>query len=130
MSVILNVALLLRSILLAGRPAPVDEPVLASLLCIESLADTMAPSRKAFFYEVLFPNRTVRTDRFDSYSAGSYHLDRQDLIENLPATARGCDLELRAVIIFGPSLPLRTYRVFAAVASRDSLHLNALIMPH
>lgn len=94
------------------------------------LADTVTPSREAFFREVLFSPATPRTPRFDDYTDGSYHVDKLDLVTGLPITAAACAVLLHAVLVVGPVGPLWAYHIFAFVEQADTVRLNALVMPH
>ena len=95
-----------------------------------SLVDSVSPSREGFFREVLYAVPTRRTPRFDDYTPGSYHADKQDLAVGLPIEATRCGLRLRALLVVGPIGPLWTFHVIPFIQDADSLRVNSLVMPH
>src|SRR5438477_12800242 len=84
---------------------------LALLLCcaLPCLAQTVKTDRAAFLNEVLNPQPTSVTPRFDDYHAGSYHADKQDLLDGLVAETAKHGLKLRCLSIVGPVGPLWAY---------------------
>jgi hypothetical protein len=94
------------------------------------LADTLSPTREAFFREALFAAPTIRTPRFDDYTPGSYHADKLDLANGLPAEAVRCGLRLRALLVVGPTGPLWAFHVVPFIQDGDSLRVNSMVMPH
>src|SRR5688572_7942760 len=74
-----------------------------------SLPDSVTPSREGFFREALFAAATARTPRYDAYTQESYHADKVDIADGLPAMAKACGLVLRALVIVGPVGPLWAY---------------------
>jgi hypothetical protein len=99
-------------------------------ICTAGAEDNVAPTREAFFREVLFPAPTARTPRFDDYTPDSYHVEKLDLAQGLPAEARRCGVALRALLVVGPVGPLWAYHVIAFVSDGDSLRVSSLVMPH
>ena len=94
------------------------------------LQDSLKPSREGFFREALFAAASARTPRFDDYTPGSYHVDKIDLAEGLPAFAKDCGLALDGLVVVGPVGPLWAYHVIVFMRDRDSVRLNSLVMPH
>ncbi len=92
--------------------------------------DGIFPSREGFFQEVLFAEPTARTPRFDDYTAGSYHVNKLDLVRGLPDEAKACGLRLKAALVIGPVGVLWTYHVAALIAEGQKVRVNALVMPH
>ncbi len=88
------------------------------------------PSRAGFFHEALFPEGTTRTPRFDDYTAGSYHVNKLDLVEGLPAQATLCGVRLKALLVVGPVGLLWQYNVATVIEEGAQLRVNALAMPH
>jgi hypothetical protein len=88
------------------------------------------PSREGFFDEVLFAAASRRTPRFDDYTAGSYHVDKLDLVQGLPVRAALCGVRLRAALVVGPLGPLWAYYVAVLVDEGATVRINTLVMPH
>jgi len=84
----------------------------------------------AFVREVLDPQVTARTPRFDDYTAGSYHVNKASLPTDLANVAAACHFALRGVVIIGPVGPLWAYYVVAFIDEGDSTRITSLVMPH
>lgn len=93
-------------------------------------ADESKPTRAAFIREVLDAKPTAVTPRFDDYTQGSYHVDREDLLKGLTEEAKKQKLELKAVAIIGPTGPLWTYHVMVFLREGEKVRVNSLVMPH
>ncbi|HYP98407.1 MAG TPA: hypothetical protein VER96_07020 [Polyangiaceae bacterium] len=104
-------------------------PVEALPRCRRDPGD-LSPSRAAFFEEVLFPERTVRTPRFDAYTKGSYIVKKLDSVSGLREQATVCGVRLRAALIVGPVGPLWAFHVASLVQDSDGVRVNSLVMPH
>jgi hypothetical protein len=114
----------------AACASPPQRVVALSRCAAGPLADTLSPSRDAFFREALFASPTMRTPRFDDYTPDSYHADKLDLAEGLPSEAARCGLRLRALLVVGPVGPLWSFHVVPFIEDGDSLRVNSLVMPH
>jgi sugar lactone lactonase YvrE len=90
----------------------------------------LKPSRDAFLRELLDPEYTLVTRRFDDYTSGSYHVDKIDLYNGLRAAANRSGKRLRGVLIVGPSGVLWSYGVTAFFDEGDRVRANHLVMPH
>ena len=88
------------------------------------------PTREAFFEEVLFPQGTARTPRFDDYTPGSYHVDPDDVLKGMPEAAAGQCRKLVGLLVLGPLGPLWQYRVIAFLERADRVQVNQVVMPH
>lgn len=88
------------------------------------------PSREGFFHEVLFAAPSPRTPRFDDYTPGSYHVNKWDLAQGLPAHAGLCGVRLKALLVVGPAGGLWTYHVAALIDEGPTVRINSLVMPH
>ena len=108
--------------------------VALGLLCLMVAASVYAaslrPTREAFFSELLNPQPTPRTSRFDDYTPGSYHVNKYDVWKGLPNAARKQNKPLRGLLIVGPSGPLWTYHVFTFIEENKKIRTNLLVMPH
>src|SRR5262245_51091726 len=74
------------------------------VLVVPVRADQLKPTRKAFLGEVLDARPTPVTPKFDDYTPGSYHIEKEDLLNGLIEEAKKRKLTLRSVTIFGPVL--------------------------
>ena len=95
-------------------------------------ADDAKPTREAFLSEVLDAKPTLVTPKFDDYTRGSYHIEKEDLIKGLVEEAKKRKLTLRAITILGPVPvdPLWTSRVLVFIQDGEKIRVNALVMPH
>lgn len=93
-------------------------------------ADSLAPSRQAFFREVLFSSPSTRTPRYDDYTLGSYHIEKLDLARGLVDEAGRCGVTPHALIVLGPIGPLWSYHVVAFLQDTGSYQVTSLVMPH
>ena len=88
------------------------------------------PSRDGFFCEALFPAASARTQRFDDYTPGSYHVNKFELAQGLPLQAARCGIRLKAMLAFGPIGPLWAYHIATLVDDGLQTRVNSLVMPH
>ena len=105
----------------------------AILLAGSSLgADDSKPTREAFLGEVLDAKPTAATPKFDDYTDGSYHIEKEDLLKGLTEEAKKRKLTLRAVTIVGPLAPdpLWTSYVVVCIQEGEKVRVNSLVMPH
>jgi hypothetical protein len=95
-------------------------------------ADDTKPTRAAFINEVLDAKPTPVTPKFDDYTPGSYHIERDDLLKGLEEEAKKRKLSFRAVAIIGPMPydPLWTSRVVVFIQEGEKVRVNSLVMPH
>lgn len=95
-------------------------------------ADGPKPTRQAFLAEVLDARPTAVTSRFDDYTPGSYHIEKEDLVQGLTDEAKKRKLKLGAVSILGPLPfdPLWTSYVLVFIQEGEKVRVNSLIMPH
>jgi hypothetical protein len=89
-----------------------------------------APDRAQFIRECLDAAATPETPKFDDYTEGSYDIHELDLLKGLAEATESQPGRLRAVIILGPSGPLRTYYILVALSEGDLVRLNSIVMPH
>ena len=94
-------------------------------------ADDAMPTREAFLGEVLDAKPTAATPKFVDVP-GSYHIEKEDLIDGLTEEAKQRKLTLRAVTILGPlpGDPLWTSYVVASIQEGEEVRVNSLVMPH
>jgi hypothetical protein len=88
------------------------------------------PTRDAFFREILTARPSEITPLFDDYTHGSYHVDKLDVADGLPAAAAACGLKLRGLLLVGPAGMLWSYHVAALIEEGDAIRVNSLVMPH
>jgi hypothetical protein len=90
------------------------------------------PTRDAFLGEVLDAKPTDVTAKFDDYTPGSYHIEKENLLRGLTDEAKKRKLTLRAVLITGPmpADPLWTSYVTVFLREGDQVRVNHLVMPH
>lgn len=106
---------------------------LVSVLAASSAhADDSKPTREAFLKEVLDAKPTPVTPKFDDYTKGSYHIEKEDLLKGLTEEAKKQKLTLRAVTIIGPMVgdPLWTSYVAVLFEDGKKVRVNSLVMPH
>jgi hypothetical protein len=94
------------------------------------MPESEGPTRRAFFHEVLFADKTRRTRLFDDYTPGSYHVDKLDLASGLAAEAECAGVRLRGLVVLGPAGPLWQYHVVAFIDEGDHVRVTSLVMPH
>jgi hypothetical protein len=105
--------------------------LLLLLLASSALAiDASGPTRQAFLREVLDARPTAVTPRFDDFTPGSYHVEKQDLFKGLADEADKRRVPLRGLLVAGPEGILWTYYVTVFLQEGDKLRVNTLIMPH
>lgn len=95
-------------------------------------ADEPKPTRDAFLNEVLDAKPTPITPKFNDYTPGSYHVEKEDLLKGLTDEAKKRKLTLRAVTILGPlpGDPLWTSYVAVFIQEGEKVRVNSLVMPH
>ena len=86
--------------------------------------------RDGFVEEVLYPQATRRTPRFNDYTPGSYHVSKLDLAAGVQSARTEWNLDVRALAIIGPSGPIWSYRVLAFIGEGDVVRVNCLVFPH
>jgi hypothetical protein len=112
------------------RPRSTQEPAAHATVVERCTENDLRPTREGFLQEVLFPEATSRTPRFNDHTRGSYHVKKLDVARGLRELAQRCSLDLRAVLVVGPVGDLWTYYVFAFLAEASSLRVNSVVMPH
>jgi hypothetical protein len=102
--------------------------VLASPVC----AEDQKPTREAFLVEVLDAKPTSVTPKFDDYTPGSYHIEKEDLLKGLIEAAKKRKQTLRSITILGPmpNDPLWTSRVVVFFQDGEKIRVNSLVMAH
>jgi hypothetical protein len=95
-------------------------------------AEEPKPTRKAFLGEVLDAKPTPVTPKFNDYTPGSYHIEKEDLLKGLLEEAKKRKLTLRSVTILGPlpADPLWTSYVMVCIQDGKKIRVNSLVMPH
>jgi hypothetical protein len=88
------------------------------------------PTRAAFLREVLDARPTPVTPRFDDYTPGSYHVDKQDLLSGLADEADQRKVPLRCLLVTGPDGILWAYSVTVFFQEGGNVRVNSLVMPH
>src|SRR5262249_40593184 len=72
------------------------------VLALPVCAEDPKPTREAFLGEVLDAKPTAVTPKFDDYTPGSYHIEKEDLLKGLIEEAKKRKITLRALTISGP----------------------------
>ena len=95
-------------------------------------ADDAKPTREAFLGEVLDAKPTPVTPKFDDYTPGSYHVEKEDLLKGLIDESKKRKITLRAATILGPlpGDPLWTSYVVVFLQEGEKVRVNSLVMPH
>jgi hypothetical protein len=87
-------------------------------------------SREGFIQELVFAQATPRTPLFDDYTEGSYHVDKLDLLEGIRLRREKEDINVVALIVYGPGLMLWEYNIFTFIEKDDHIQINRLSFPH
>lgn len=98
----------------------------------EHVGPTLDLSRRAFIEEMIYPQGTSRTPKFDDYTPGSYHVGKLDLVDGI-IDANKSSPRVDAVLVLGPSGPLWQYNVITVVSgdsSSNTVRINSLVFPH
>jgi hypothetical protein len=101
-------------------------------LALPGRADDGRPTRQAFLGEVLDAKPTPVTPKFNDYTPGSYHIEKEDLLKGLIEEAKKRKITLRALTISGPLPfdPLWRSQVIVFVQDDKKIRVNSLVMPH
>jgi hypothetical protein len=85
-------------------------------------------SRIGFVQELLFPQGTSRTPRFED-SVTSYHAAKLDVLDGI-REARGQGYPVLGLAVLGPDGPLWSYLVVAILREDDHLRVNSVNFAH
>jgi len=101
-------------------------------LALPCRADDGQPTREAFLGEVLDAKPTPVTSKFNDYTPGSYHINKEDLLKGLIEEAKKRKITLRAFTILGPLPfdPLWRSQVIVFIQDDKKIRVNSLVMPH
>lgn len=116
---------LLLALLVVGCSGSMEQPVDSSALpsCDFDLTEG------GFIQELLDARATPRTQLFDDYTEGSYHVDKLTLLSSLTKIATENSNLLGAVVV-GPYGPIWAYQVTLFVQEENGVRANWLVMPH
>lgn len=98
----------------------------------EHIGPTLDLSRRVFIEEMIYPQGTSRTPKFDDYTSGSYHVGKLDLVDGV-RDANKPSHRVDAVLVLGPSGPLWQYNIITVVSgdsSSNTVRINNLVFPH
>ncbi|HEY3351019.1 MAG TPA: hypothetical protein VGM13_14670 [Thermoanaerobaculia bacterium] len=87
-------------------------------------------SRNGFVQELVYPQGTPRTLRFDDYTPGSYHVRKADLLDGIRERRSTTNPEIQGVIIAGPHGPLWEYNVVLFTRVGAEIGVHWVSMPH
>jgi hypothetical protein len=86
-------------------------------------------SREGFIQELVYPEGTPRTPHFDDYTDGSYHVNKQDLLEGIQRY-RSRRPDIIGAVIAGPMGPVWEYKVKLFLREEEGVRFNIVVFPH
>jgi hypothetical protein len=119
---------LLLPLACAGAQPPATAPPAAT--AIDAGQPRGMPTREDFFRELVEPRPLPTSASFRDGAPDSYHVDKLELWREFPSFLRSRGLELRGLVILGPTGPLWSYFLFAFFDEGERVRVNEVVFPH
>ena len=108
--------------------------MIACLVLVGCATSPFSPKagREAFFQEIIFPQESHLTARFDAYSRHSYMVDKKDLAISLQSETEVSGEKILGLYVIGPGYldPLWTYYILAFFEEKGGVRLSVLVYSH